>query len=163
MDYTFICIIIDAPYTNSYEKRKLFTSQLFLGLQFLCCFGALQTKLKKYSTLKKLYVGSNRLFKKIHHFRDPTLGTLGELLVGKLRILKVLESLYVGRLKLVSTHCLCPSRAHAIAYFGDILGNNGGGRARMEGAKKRSGNTLRDLHNFSYHTEFESSNFLAIS
>ena len=37
MDYTFICIIIDAPYTNSYEKR------LFLGLQFLCCFGALQT------------------------------------------------------------------------------------------------------------------------
>ena len=35
--------------------------------------------------------------------------------------------------------------------------------ARMEGAKKRSGNTLRDLHNFSYHTEFESSNFLAIS
>ena len=43
MDYTFICIIIDAPYTNSYEKRKLFNSQLFLGLQFLCCFGALQT------------------------------------------------------------------------------------------------------------------------
>ena len=85
-----------APCTNSYEKRKLFTSQLFLGLQFLCCFGALQTKLKKYSTLKKLYVGSNRLFKKIHHFRDPTLGTLGEWLVGKLRILKVLESLYVG-------------------------------------------------------------------
>ena len=34
--------------------------------------------------------------KKIHHFRDPTLGTLGEWLVGKLRILKVLESLYVG-------------------------------------------------------------------
>ena len=85
-----------APCTNSYEKRKLFTLQLFLGLQFLCCFGALQTKLKKYSTLKKLYVGSNRLFKKIHHFRDPTLGTLGEWLVGKLRILKVLESLYVG-------------------------------------------------------------------
>ena len=85
-----------APCTNSYEKRKLFTSQLFLGLQFLCCFGALQTKLKKYNTLKKLYVGSNRLFKKIHHFRDPTLGTLGEWLVGKLRILKVLESLYVG-------------------------------------------------------------------
>lgn len=85
-----------APWTNSYEKRKLFTSQLFLGLQFLCSFGALQTKLKKYSTLKKLYVGSNRLFKKIHHFRDPTLGTLGEWLVGKLRILKVLESLYVG-------------------------------------------------------------------
>ena len=49
------------------------------------------------------------------------------------------------------------------AYFGDILGNNGGGRARMEGAKKRSGNTLRDLHNFSYHMESESSNFLAIS
>ena len=96
MDYTFICIIIDAPYTNSCEKRKLFTSQLFLGLQFLCCLGALQTKLKKYSTLKKLYVGSNRLFKKIHHFKDPTLGTLGEWLVGKLRILKVLESLYVG-------------------------------------------------------------------
>ena len=46
-------------------------------------------KQKKYSTLKKGYEGSNRLFKKIHHFRDPTLGTLGtlgELLVGKLRI-----------------------------------------------------------------------------
>ena len=85
-----------APCTNSYEKRKLFTSQLFLGLQFLCCFGALQTKLKKCSTLKKLYVGSNRLFKKIHHFRDLTLGTLREWLVEKLRILKVLESLYVG-------------------------------------------------------------------
>ena len=38
-----------------------------------------------------------------------------------------------------------------------------GGRARMEGAKKRSGNTLRDLQHFSYHTESESSNFLAIS
>ena len=53
-------------------------------------------KQKKYSTLKKGYEGSNRLFKKIHHFRDPTLGTLGEWLVGKLRILKVLESPYVG-------------------------------------------------------------------
>ena len=94
MDYTFICIIIDAPYTNSYEKRKLFNSQLFLGLQFLCCFGPCRQK--KYGTLKKVYVGSNRLFKKIHHFRDPTLGTLGELLVGKLRTLNVLESLYVG-------------------------------------------------------------------
>ena len=94
MDYTFICIIIDAPYTNSYEKRKLFNSQLFLGLQFLCCFGPYRQK--KYGTLKKVYVGSNRLLKKIHHFRDPTLGTLGEWLVGKLRILKVLESPYVG-------------------------------------------------------------------
>ena len=101
-------------------------------------------KQKKYSTLKKGYEGSNRLFKKIHHFRDPTLGTLGELLVGKLRMLKVLESLICtwARLKLVSSHYLCRSRAHAIAYFEDILGNNGGGRARMEGAKKRSGNTV---------------------
>ena len=33
----------------------------------------------------------------------------------------------------------------------------------MEEAKKRSGNTLRDLQHFSYHAESESSNFLAIS
>ena len=45
--------------------------------------------------LKRAHVGSNRLYKKIHHFIYSTLGTLSELLVGKLRILKVLESLFV--------------------------------------------------------------------
>lgn len=163
MDYTFICIIIDAPYTNSYEKRKLFTSQLFLGLQFLCCFGALQTKLKKYSTLKKLYVGSNRLFKKIHHFREPTLGTLGELLVGKLRILKVLESLYVGEAQTRFHPLPLPQSRTRSLILGIFQVTIAGERARMEEAKKRSGNTLRDLQHFSYHTESESSNFLAIS
>lgn len=94
MDYTFICIIIDAPYTNSYEKKTFHFTAILWPTVFVLFWGPCKQKNTVHTDntdneLKRAYVGSNRLYKKI------TLGTLSELLVGKLRILKVLESLFV--------------------------------------------------------------------